>query len=78
MDWSAEAIERLLHYPYGCAEQTASSMLPWLTLREIKRPAIGCLPEFQERADLHPPGAFRGLPPRPHIRPPGRHDDSAL
>jgi uncharacterized protein YfaS (alpha-2-macroglobulin family) len=30
----AEAASDLLHYPYGCAEQTGSSMLPWLVLRD--------------------------------------------
>ena len=25
-----EAVSQLLHYPYGCAEQTASSLLPWI------------------------------------------------
>lgn len=28
-----EAIRRLVHYPYGCAEQTGSSTLPWIALR---------------------------------------------
>ena len=27
-----EAALQLLHYPYGCAEQTGSSMLPWIVL----------------------------------------------
>ena len=27
-----DALEHLLHYPYGCVEQTTSSMLPWLAL----------------------------------------------
>jgi len=27
-----EAVSQLLHYPYGCAEQTGSSMLPWIVL----------------------------------------------
>lgn len=28
----SESIARLLKYPYGCAEQTCSSLLPWLVL----------------------------------------------
>jgi alpha-2-macroglobulin len=28
-----EAISHLLHYPYGCIEQTGSSLLPWIALR---------------------------------------------
>jgi uncharacterized protein YfaS (alpha-2-macroglobulin family) len=28
-----ETILQLLHYPYGCAEQTGSSLLPWIVLR---------------------------------------------
>ncbi len=30
-----EAVAHLLHYPYGCAEQTVSSLLPWLVLRDF-------------------------------------------
>jgi uncharacterized protein YfaS (alpha-2-macroglobulin family) len=29
-----EAASQLLHYPYGCAEQTGSSLLPWVVLRD--------------------------------------------
>jgi uncharacterized protein YfaS (alpha-2-macroglobulin family) len=29
-----EAAAQLLHYPYGCAEQTGSSMLPWIVLSD--------------------------------------------
>ena len=29
-----EAVSQLLHYPYGCAEQTGSSMLPWIVLND--------------------------------------------
>jgi uncharacterized protein YfaS (alpha-2-macroglobulin family) len=30
----SETAAQLLHYPYGCAEQTSSSLLPWLVLRD--------------------------------------------
>lgn len=30
-----EAVAALLHYPYGCAEQTSSSLLPWIALRDV-------------------------------------------
>ncbi len=30
----AMAAEHLLYYPYGCVEQTASSLIPWLALRD--------------------------------------------
>ena len=29
-----EAVVQLLHYPYGCAEQSASSLLPWIVLQD--------------------------------------------
>ncbi len=29
-----ETAFQLLHYPYGCAEQTGSSLLPWIVLRD--------------------------------------------
>ncbi|MCX6924218.1 MAG: hypothetical protein NT154_13550, partial [Verrucomicrobia bacterium] len=29
-----ETVSQLLHYPYGCAEQTGSSLLPWIVLRD--------------------------------------------
>jgi uncharacterized protein YfaS (alpha-2-macroglobulin family) len=28
-----EALDRVLHYPYGCVEQTTSSTLPWVSMR---------------------------------------------
>lgn len=39
-----EAVAQLLHYPYGCAEQTGSSLLPWIVLREAPSllPLLGC------------------------------------
>ncbi|MGI8435596.1 MAG: alpha-2-macroglobulin family protein [Chthoniobacterales bacterium] len=32
-----ESLRQLLHYPYGCVEQTASSMLPWLTVSDLRK-----------------------------------------
>ncbi len=37
---AAEAIDQLLEYPYGCAEQTTSAMLPWVALGGGLRKAI--------------------------------------
>ena len=31
----AEGVGELLHYPYGCIEQTSSSLIPWLALRNF-------------------------------------------
>lgn len=31
-----ESLRQLLHYPYGCVEQTTSSLLPWLTVRDLR------------------------------------------
>ncbi|PYJ09867.1 MAG: hypothetical protein DMF06_08425, partial [Verrucomicrobia bacterium] len=31
-----ESLRYLLHYPYGCVEQTTSSMLPWLMVRDLR------------------------------------------
>lgn len=32
-----ESLHQLLHYPYGCVEQTVSSMLPWLSVRDLRQ-----------------------------------------
>lgn len=32
MSEARDALEHVLHYPYGCVEQTTSNMLPWLAL----------------------------------------------
>jgi len=29
-----EGVRQLVHYPYGCVEQTGSSVLPWIALRD--------------------------------------------
>jgi uncharacterized protein YfaS (alpha-2-macroglobulin family) len=31
-----ESLRHLLNYPYGCVEQTTSSLLPWLTVRDLR------------------------------------------
>jgi uncharacterized protein YfaS (alpha-2-macroglobulin family) len=38
-----ESVGELLHYPYGCVEQTVSSMLPWMSLRDFRN----VLPELK-------------------------------
>ncbi len=47
----AGSVSELLHYPYGCAEQTGSSMLPWILLRDLP----GLLPN--PRAGTNDPDA---------------------
>lgn len=32
-----EGVRQLIHYPYGCVEQTGSSLLPWIALRDHPR-----------------------------------------
>jgi alpha-2-macroglobulin len=34
---AAGAVDYLLHYPYGCIEQTTSSLIPWLTVEDLSR-----------------------------------------
>ena len=36
MSEARDALEYLLHYPYGCVEQTTSNTLPWLTLSKYE------------------------------------------
>jgi uncharacterized protein YfaS (alpha-2-macroglobulin family) len=49
-----EAVVQLLHYPYGCAEQSASSLLPWIVLQDS--PA---LQPFLHQGTNDPDGAIR-------------------
>ena len=46
-----ESLRQLLHYPYGCVEQTTSSMLPWLTLRDLRTTLPELAKSDQEIAD---------------------------
>jgi len=47
-----EAASQLLHYPYGCVEQTGSSLLPWITLRQVPSllPGLRLKPEAMDAA----------------------------
>jgi uncharacterized protein YfaS (alpha-2-macroglobulin family) len=33
---AAGSVDYLLHYPYGCVEQTTSSMMPWLAVDQLR------------------------------------------
>jgi len=33
---AAGSVDYLLHYPYGCVEQTTSSMMPWLAVEQLR------------------------------------------
>ena len=37
MGEARDALEHLLHYPYGCVEQTTSSTLPWIALSQYEK-----------------------------------------
>ena len=41
------SIDYLLHYPYGCAEQTSSSLMPWFAVKNL-RPYV---PAFAKKTD---------------------------
>ncbi len=43
----SSAIDYLLQYPYGCAEQTSSSMMPWFAVKNL-RPYVQV---FQKKTD---------------------------
>jgi len=52
-----EALRQVLHYPYGCVEQTTSNMLPWLVLRDLR----GALPEMAKSDEEVATAVNRGL-----------------
>lgn len=41
---AAEGLDYLLHYPYGCLEQTTSSLIPWLSTQQLRE----VLPELEK------------------------------
>jgi alpha-2-macroglobulin len=43
----ASSVDYLLQYPYGCAEQTSSSLMPWLAVNNL-RPYV---PAFAKKSD---------------------------
>ncbi len=51
--WSGEAVQQLLHYPYGCVEQTSSSLIPWLVLRDLQLLDLNRSPEDVQSAVEH-------------------------
>lgn len=44
---AAGSIDFLLHYPYGCVEQTTSSLIPWCTVKPLKN----VIPSFAKLTD---------------------------
>jgi uncharacterized protein YfaS (alpha-2-macroglobulin family) len=53
----SEAVSQLLHYPYGCVEQTGSSLLPWIALQDCPTLFEGASNRFVERAESGPVNA---------------------
>jgi len=51
---AAGSIDYLLHYPYGCVEQTTSSLVPWCAVDELKDviPAFANIPEKKVQAAI--------------------------
>ena len=50
-----EGVDALLHYPYGCVEQTTSSLMPWLALKDFQEvlPQLRHTPQQVEDAVAH-------------------------
>ena len=50
-----DGVDALLHYPYGCVEQTTSSLMPWLALKDFRDvlPQLRRTPEQVDNAVAH-------------------------
>ncbi len=48
------SVDFLLHYPYGCLEQSTSSLIPWLTVEELSPviPSFAKIPEKKVKAAI--------------------------
>ena len=51
---AAGSVEFLLHYPYGCIEQSTSSLIPWLTVQELSPhiPGFAQIPQKKVQAAI--------------------------
>ena len=51
---AAGSIDYLLHYPYGCVEQTTSSLIPWCAVEDLKGviPAFAKMPQEKVKAAI--------------------------
>lgn len=52
-----EALQHLLKYPYGCVEQTTSSLMPWIALKDAR----DCFPELQKSPGQFDAAIQRGI-----------------
>jgi uncharacterized protein YfaS (alpha-2-macroglobulin family) len=55
------AIDHVLHYPYGCVEQTTSSMAPWFAAKDLREYSSAMRKSDAEIADSIQHGANRLL-----------------
>lgn len=52
----SSSVDYLLRYPYGCAEQTSSSLMPWFAVKNL-RPYV---PDFAKKSDEEIARAVQG------------------